>query len=104
MKAKIKYLHYQRNGIGGEPFYHCLAIIKDEEERPLEMLVTFRTAVNDTQILWSTCRAVYLNDLSLSWRGDNIAAAINDELDKQMIKNKGSIYDCCTPDKMAASI
>lgn len=94
MKAKIKYLHFQRNGVHGEPFYHCLVTIKDDKSR--DMLVTFRTAVNDTQILWSSCRAVDLKDYSQSWRGDVIASCINDELDKEMKENGGTIYDCCT--------
>ena len=94
MTAKIKYLQYQRNGVKGEPFYHCLATIKDDKSR--EMLITFMTGVNDTQILWSSCRAVAINDLSTNWRGDVIASCLNDELDKQMKEKGGTIYDCCT--------
>ena len=41
MKTKIKYLKFQRNGVGGEPFYHCLADITDDKRR--EMLLTFQT-------------------------------------------------------------
>ena len=94
MKATIKYLNFQRNGVQGEPFYHCLATIKDDISR--DMLITFQAGVNDTQILWSSCRAVWLEDLSLKWGGDEIARTINDELDKLMIKNGGTIYDQCT--------
>ena len=94
MKAKIKYLNYQRNGVAGEPFYHCLATITDDKKR--DMLITFQTGVNDTQILWSSCRAVDVNELELKWRGDEIAYCLNNELDKQMKENGGTIYDCCT--------
>jgi hypothetical protein len=94
MKTKIKYLKFQRNGVGGEPFYHCLADITDDKRR--EMLLTFQTKKDDKEIVWSSCRAVCLNEIDEAWRGDVLAYELQRELSKQMAKNGGTIYDCCT--------
>jgi hypothetical protein len=94
MKAKIKYLNYQRNGVAGEPFYHCLAQITDDVKR--DMIITFTAKSDDKEIVWSSCRSVYMGDLSLKWRGDEIAYCLNKELYRLMAENKGTIYDCCT--------
>ena len=94
MKATIKYLNFQRNGVAGEPFYHCLATITDDIKR--DMIITFQAKNDDKEIIWGSCRAVYMEDLSLKWRGDEIAYCLNKELFLLMAKNGGTIYDQCT--------
>jgi len=93
MKAKIKYLQYQRNGVMGEPFYHCVAIIKDDISR--EMLITFRGNMNDNGIVTESCRAVEISNPLSKWRGDEIAYCLNTEFTK-MIEYGKTLYDYCT--------
>ena len=49
MKATIKYLNFQRNGVAGEPFYHCLATITDDIKR--DMIITFQAKNDDKEII-----------------------------------------------------
>lgn len=98
MKLKIKNLVFQRNGVMGEPFYHCLAEITYDKKRT--MLVTFTTnnelSDADTTINLSSCRAVDINDVNEKCRGDEIAYTLQDVFDKEIRTNGGTIYDCCT--------
>ncbi len=101
MKLTIKHLHYQRNGVAGQPFYHCLAELQDGGK--YKMLITFMTADDDTIVIISSVRAVNVEDLSLSYRGDEIGYQLNKEFLKLMAINGGTIYDCCTKSKLYVS-
>lgn len=99
MKIKIKSLHFQRNGVGGENFYACYFSMKDGKSFP-NMLATFQTTtLDDTDIIRSSCRVVNLNDINSSWRGDEISDAIENECGllckKMKEKQEGNftIYD-----------
>jgi hypothetical protein len=95
MKLKINYLKFQRNGVAGEPFYHCFCTVTDDKKR--EMILTFTTQNNDDKTVnWSSCRAVCINEPGEAWRGDVLAYELQRELSKEMAKHGGEIYDCCT--------
>jgi hypothetical protein len=94
MKVKIKHLKFQRNGVMGECFYHCLADITIDKKRT--MLVTFQAGEHDNAINRHTCRAVDINDYSEAWRGDEIAYDLQEYFRKEMTSKGGTIYDCCT--------
>ncbi len=99
MKAKIKYLKFQRNGVAGEPFYHCLIDLIEKDLGGVitrEMIVTFRATNDDKGIIPASCRVVCLAEISEAWRGDEIAYSLQRTFDAEMKEKGGTIYDCCT--------
>ena len=76
MNATLNYINFQRNGVQGTPFYHCKVDILDDIKR--KMFVTFEATEDDKQINVSSCRALFVEDLSMKFRGDEIGYAITD--------------------------
>lgn len=78
--------NYQRNGVCGEGFYSCLIDWKDGKDKGQGFLATFTVHFNENdiplkdRIKTTTCRVIDLNNLQLSWRGDNFGVAIEDFL------------------------
>lgn len=76
---KITNLKYQRNGVHGDGFYHCkVSGLFDKRD---EFIVTFEFLDEDEEVInRSSCRVVNLVDLSLPYRGDEIAGKIEKKL------------------------
>jgi hypothetical protein len=86
---KVTALKYQRNGISGEPFYHCAY-----ENEDGQFLATFESDENDTLINTTNCRVVCLDNLDEAWRGDRIANELQQELQIQaQVNGVTNIYD-----------
>jgi hypothetical protein len=98
---KIKSLRFQRNGVAGQPFYH--AFVDNLPDFKGNFLITFQSNYKDLKVLPKTCRVVCLDKPNLAWRGDNIAAELNErisiglESERQRRNNpKLTIYDLIT--------
>jgi len=86
---KITALKYQRNGISGEPFYHCAYT-----DTHGSFIATFTTDSQDCKVKTTTCRAVNIDDLQSAWRGDHIGGELQSELSRLMVaKGIDNIYD-----------
>ena len=81
--TKIDKLKFHRNGVNGKSFYSCLVTVK-EDKTINNYLVTFETDESDMEVLKNNCRVIYLNDISLTWRGDNFAIWLNEYFNKQL--------------------
>lgn len=70
----IQHFNYQRNGVGGEPFYSLLSTTLPNVKQKSKYLITFR-AVEDGIII-DSCRVVDINNPLHCWRGDEVAYAL----------------------------
>jgi len=96
-------LIYQRNGVGGEPFYQFEFMNTYNElfhfQYPTTLLpdkghfiATFKTDYTNKVIDRKTCRVTCFNILSMAWRGDRIADDIQKYLDKHFPLNNDQIF------------
>ena len=87
-------LTYHRNGVSGKGFYSTIISWEEKYDNTKEicenMLVTFETDSDDKEINTETCRVVSLDSPLESWRGDNIADALQKFFNESKAKN---IYD-----------
>ena len=83
MKIKtLTNLTFQRNGVAGTCFYHCLVTVNDAKG---VFIVTFEgtdteppeTRQRDSRADIHSCRAVSLKHPLEKWRGDEFAYALN---------------------------
>lgn len=90
MKMKLIALNYQRNGVGGEPFYSVL--IENLQDTKGLFLATFLTKTKDDireWIDWVSCRVVMIGETKNhyeNWRGDVISEQIQSLLNEEMAK------------------
>lgn len=82
--TKIDKLKYHRNGVNGESFYSCLVTIKEDKTINKNYLVTFETDESDLEVIKQNCRVINLDDVSLTWRGDNFAIWLNESFVKEL--------------------
>lgn len=103
MKIKtLSGLTFQRNGIAGEPFYHCFLTIEEKENENLNFIATFATLPEqdksieeDKNINTSSCRVVCLQQPENKWRGDKFAYALQKHFNNVLSKGQ-RIYDLST--------
>lgn len=98
---KIETIRFQRNGVAGEPFYHCF--VRNLPDAKGRFLITFQTDSKDLTINTGTCRVVCLDQFNAAWRGDNIGYDLQKRLDtglasERLRRNNDSltIYDLIT--------
>jgi len=86
---KVTALKYQRNGVVGEAFYHCVY-----NHELGEYLATFTSDDSDTLISIKNCRVVCLTNLGQAMRGDYTAKELQQELHIQaQVNGVNTIYD-----------
>lgn len=93
---KIQGLTYHRNGVCGNGFYSAIVTGWDKEY-PDEFLVTWEPEQSEDSQGFPTlesCRAVYLSDPTMRWRGDEMAEDVAKCLEHEKENhNVSNVYD-----------
>lgn len=89
---KIKSIHFQRNGVNGNPFFTVYFTDDSHDDFKGNLVATFETAQNDDEhIDRRTCRLINTDKPELAYRGDECADDLQKEFNKLM-KNAKTSY------------
>lgn len=88
---KLIALNFQRNGVGGEPFYSILfENLQDTKGTFIATFITKDVSDNKEKIDWSSCRVVMIGETKnhyQNWRGDVLSEQIESLLNEEVIKS-----------------